>query len=361
MCPHYIHDGKKFDWAFHSAGWRESMRVCFCVFFFLSCGSCCGCFITLGLCWSYVGYLVLLLRGETMTTSSPDVSVSTPESRPADSLESWWWCRWRWSALLVLWPFISQSHVLLSPFQLASAVLASSDDSDLIRPLALRVLDGRAVLLLAVAAGVAAGSSSASKRTVFFSWRMVLLLLLAAKFDFEEEVGKAVRQPPLLLLILRFKLLYWRWLWIWLVPMADVDDDNVAVPAADTAIIEEDDDIDDDGWCCSEALRITPSEGASGRRLSCPRCWKKLLRWAEQSAAAAAAALVPPPPTPSLPTLPPPPPPPPRYMLYWSLPLFLVYPLSSPSGAPLVLLLRLIIVATVSYGRGLRDLSKCNT
>lgn len=43
-------------------------------------------FVTLCLCWSFVGYL--MLRGAAMTTSSPDVSVSTPESRPADSLES---------------------------------------------------------------------------------------------------------------------------------------------------------------------------------------------------------------------------------------------------------------------------------
>jgi Ni/Fe-hydrogenase subunit HybB-like protein len=123
---------------------------------------------------------------------------------------------------------MSQSQVLLSPFQLASVtvLLASSEDSDLRSPLALRFLDGRfeeelemvfvvVVVVVAAAAVVVAGSSSsASKRTVFLSCLLLLLLLLPpAMVDLEAEVGmladELMRATPLLLLRLRLRLC-WR-------------------------------------------------------------------------------------------------------------------------------------------------------
>lgn len=117
----------------------------------------------------------------------------------------------------------------MSPFQLASAtvLLASSEDSDLRSPLALRFLDGRfeeelemvvvvvVVVVAAAAAVVVAGSSSsASKRTVFLSCLLLLLLLLPpAMVDLEAEVGmladELMRATPLLLLRLRLRLC-WR-------------------------------------------------------------------------------------------------------------------------------------------------------
>ena len=122
---------------------------------------------------------------------------------------------------------MSQSQVLLSPFQLASAtdvVLASNEDSDLRSPLALRFLDGRdelemdfvvVVVVVAVVTEVVVvgSSSSASNRTVFFSCLLLLLLLLPpAIVDLEADVGillELMQATPLLLLILRLRL-WWR-------------------------------------------------------------------------------------------------------------------------------------------------------
>ena len=121
---------------------------------------------------------------------------------------------------------MSQSQVLLSPFQLASAtegvVLASSEDSDLRSPLALRFLDGRdelemdfVVVVVAVVTEVVVvgSSSSASNRTVFLSCLLLLLLLLPpAIVDLEADVGillELMQATPLLLLILRLRL-WWR-------------------------------------------------------------------------------------------------------------------------------------------------------
>jgi hypothetical protein len=122
---------------------------------------------------------------------------------------------------------MSQSQVLLSPFQLASAtdgvVLASSEDSDLRSPLALRFLDGRdelemdfvVVVVVVTEVVVVGSSSSASNRTVFFSCLLLLLLLLLlppAIVDLEADVGilvELMQATPLLLLILRLRL-WWR-------------------------------------------------------------------------------------------------------------------------------------------------------
>jgi hypothetical protein len=120
---------------------------------------------------------------------------------------------------------MSQSQVLLSPFQLASAtdgvVLASSEDSDFRSPLALRFLDGRdelemdfvVVVVVVTEVVVVGSSSSASNRTVFFSCLLLLLLLLPpAIVDLEADVGilvELMQATPLLLLILRLRL-WWR-------------------------------------------------------------------------------------------------------------------------------------------------------
>ena len=122
---------------------------------------------------------------------------------------------------------MSQSQVLLSPFQLASAtdvVLASSEDSDLRSPLALRFLDGRdelemdfvvvvVVVDVVTEVVVVGSSSSASNRTVFLSCLLLLLLLLPpAIVDLEADVGillELMQATPLLLLILRLRL-WWR-------------------------------------------------------------------------------------------------------------------------------------------------------